>query len=106
VTSKVLRTSFAFDEAEQKKIKKAFDGCKALNDHRVRVAHGTWIINGGARHVSRQTFEVSEHFPEPADLRARTRECESLNSAVTEIVNKQKIVSKRKPLKGAELIEP
>jgi hypothetical protein len=54
-----------------KRLKELIKECKSLNEDRVRVVHGLWIIAGEKRelhHVSRQTFNNSSHFRDPDEL--------------------------------------
>jgi hypothetical protein len=48
-------------------LKSFFNKCRALNQDRVVVAHGSWSI-GGARHASRQSLEAKMHFENPEKL--------------------------------------
>jgi hypothetical protein len=45
--------------------------CRSLNEDRVRVAHGLWVIaneEGVLQHISRQKLQISPHFKEPTVL--------------------------------------
>jgi inorganic pyrophosphatase len=44
VTSSYIQDAADCDDDLRTHVKKTFDSCKALNDERVRVAHGTWSI--------------------------------------------------------------
>ncbi|TQF31963.1 hypothetical protein [Bradyrhizobium sp. UNPA324] len=86
VTSSFVRGLEDCDDNLAKHVKKTFDDCKKINDDRVRVAHGTWTLGGGARHVSRQTLEASQYFIKPVELREKTKTLGKLKSAVVEIL--------------------
>jgi hypothetical protein len=54
-----------------KKFNTFISDCRTLNNDRVRVAHGLWVIaneNGVLQHVSRQELQFSLHFKEPTVL--------------------------------------
>jgi hypothetical protein len=58
VTQETL--SLGVDEVTKKRIKKYFNECHKLNQTaRLIVAHGTWTLEGGARHVSRSISKPS-----------------------------------------------
>jgi inorganic pyrophosphatase len=86
VTSSYIQDAADCDDDLRTHVKKTFDSCKALNDERVRVAHGTWSIGGGARHVSRQTLKASQYFITPAELDEKTRSLQKLKSDIVTIL--------------------
>lgn len=55
------------DAEAQKRVKKAFDRCRRLNQLRVIIAHGSWTFSG-ALHVSRQKLEAQWHFESLQDI--------------------------------------
>jgi hypothetical protein len=66
-----------FDEEFHPALKSFFNRCRALNDLRVVVAHGSWSIKG-ARHASRRSLEAKMHFEKPANLVKAAAEAMSL----------------------------
>jgi hypothetical protein len=71
VASKILQLRHSSDKNAQQVIEKLFNKCAALNDDRVRMAHGTWSIgpsSASARHVSRQKLEAGYYFENPGDV--------------------------------------
>jgi len=72
---------------EQKKdIESLFGRCLALNDDRVRVAHGLWSdsIGGGmaARHVARSSLKARHYFENPGDVAKLADNAQSLMAGV------------------------
>ena len=70
----VLAKTVLAESVEPKK-SKAFEtlisDCLKLNEDRVRVVHGLWLITGkegGASHVSRNSLKRSSHFQDPYEL--------------------------------------
>ena len=61
---------------QAKDIESLFKKCLALNDDRVRVAHGLWTDDGktlAARHVARSSFKATFHFQQPDELPKLTK---------------------------------
>ncbi|MCA6104755.1 hypothetical protein [Bradyrhizobium australafricanum] len=85
VTSGYLRSLFVSDREFQEQVKKLFDRCKSLNDDRVRVAHGTWMVDGGTRHVSRGSLTSASYFMTPGELEGKTQEAFELMRRVIEL---------------------
>jgi hypothetical protein len=56
-----------FDKEFHSALNKFFKRCRALNDLRVVVAHGSWTTRG-ARHASRRSLEAKMHFEKPGNL--------------------------------------
>jgi len=51
------------DEGRKAQLKALISKCRELNNHRIRVAHGLWVIGAGKLlHVSRQKLETSTHY--------------------------------------------
>lgn len=67
-------------------ITSTFNACLAMNDERVRIAHGTWTIGGGARHVSRTSLKAKSHFERPEKNIDKAREVSALRSRVVQIL--------------------
>lgn len=47
--------------------------CRQLNDHRVRIVHGYWLLGGETRalyHLSRSSLELQEHYGQHEQLAA------------------------------------
>src|SRR5215469_15410225 len=62
VTVKVLQHEFPQKKVE---IERVFKQCRALNDHRVRIAHSFWTHDADgltARYLSRQSLELKTHY--------------------------------------------
>ncbi|MET4177345.1 hypothetical protein ABIB99_008469 [Bradyrhizobium sp. LA6.1] len=85
VTSGFLCNLYESDGEYTKEVKSVFNACKTLNEDRVRVAHGTWLLDGGTRHVSRQTFSAQDYFLKPGELQAKTKQAFDLMSKVIQI---------------------
>lgn len=85
VTKMILQASSS-DAKLNAKIEATFNGCLAMNDERVRIAHGTWTIDGGARHVSRNTLKAQSHFEKPETIVAKAHEVSELRSRIVEIM--------------------
>jgi hypothetical protein len=64
----------------------SFKKCHSLNDDRVRIAHGTWLLGPGTSHVSRNKFKMTSHFEKPEEIRAKAKEAKKCISAVVEIL--------------------
>jgi hypothetical protein len=64
--------------------------CRSLNDDRVRIAHGFWVIGSEGRgelhHVSRQRLEAKEHFNEAEVIATKADELRSLTRALLQIL--------------------
>jgi hypothetical protein len=57
--------------SEKNNIEKYFKRCLALNDDRVRIAHGLWTDSGrglAARHVARTSLKPEFYFEDPNEL--------------------------------------
>ena len=70
IAQTILLESVAPEKLE--KFKTFISDCRTLNDNRVRVAHGLWVIaneEGVLQHVSRKKLQsFSLHFKEPTVL--------------------------------------
>lgn len=72
-------------DAIQKLISKA----QRLNDERVKVVHGLWMVHGdetGVSHVSRNKLEPQLYFDKLDDLTKLANEARDIRSAITSIV--------------------
>ena len=59
------------DEARTTALKGLIKRCRSLNDHRVRIVHGMWVIgerSGRLLHVSRQHLESKKHYVDQKEL--------------------------------------
>jgi hypothetical protein len=73
------------DERLAEHTRETFKRCFKLNDDRVRIAHGTWLLGPGTKHVSR-TFKMTTHFEKPEEIRAKAEEARACMSAIIEIL--------------------
>ena len=68
VTTTILRQDFPERMVE---IENIFKQCRALNDHRVRIAHGLWTYDQTgliSRHLSRQSLKRSFYYQNHEEL--------------------------------------
>jgi hypothetical protein len=68
VTTTILRQDFPERMVE---VENVFKQCRALNDHRVRIAHGLWTYDPTgliARHLSRQSLERTFYYQNHEEL--------------------------------------
>jgi len=82
VTTKILQMEFPEKRVE---IEKVFKQCRALNDHRVRIAHSLWMEETDgltARHLTRQKLEQEIHYQNSEELQRLTETAEQLKSEV------------------------
>jgi hypothetical protein len=75
-----------FSTNHLKDIDKLFKSCLRINDERVRIAHGSWFLGSGARHVSRQTFKAEFHYDTPNKIREKTVEVKRCMNGVVAIL--------------------
>jgi hypothetical protein len=73
-------------KAKKEEIERIFKACMAMNNDRVRIAHGTWGIWTGARNVSRETLKAKWHFEEPEKIVEKAREIGELIDSVLRFV--------------------
>jgi hypothetical protein len=72
-----------------KQVRGIFSRCLALNDERVRIAHGSWIVNESwmhALHLSRQKMEYQLHFPLHAELKAQIAKLDALDEELRKLL--------------------
>jgi len=83
VTIKILQHEYPEKKSE---IEKVFKQCRALNDHRVCIAHSLWMPHETdglkAHHLSRQSLELKIHYHDPEELQQLTQTAEQLKSKV------------------------
>ena len=78
-----VATTIFKQEAPEKEadIEKVLKGCRALNNHRVRIAHGVWLHEPyglKARHLSRQSLEPEFHYHDPEELERLAEKAQQL----------------------------
>jgi hypothetical protein len=69
-----------------KRLKELIKECKSLNNDRIRVVHGLWTIAGEPRelnYVSRQSFNNSSHFRDPAELAKKADQAAHLRNEIS-----------------------
>ena len=69
-------------------IKDVFAQCLALNENRVRIAHGLWTYGADslvARVVSRGSLQMKYYFEKSGELRELAQKAQMLNQAVLTI---------------------
>jgi hypothetical protein len=67
-------------------IERTFKACLAMNDERVRIAHGTWTLAGGARHVARGSLKAQFHFEQTEKIEDKSREVSKLRTSVGRLI--------------------
>jgi hypothetical protein len=83
ITTNILRQELPENKAE---IDKVFSQCRALNDHRVRIAHGVWTYQSHglmATHLSRHSLKEEPYYYNPRELERLTEKAEQLEREVT-----------------------
>jgi hypothetical protein len=71
IAQKVL--PIGMDDAAEKYLKPIIKKMRDLNDHRVRIVHGWWIIGGrvsSLHHVSRGQLTSTTHYQTPGEIAA------------------------------------
>jgi hypothetical protein len=63
-----------------------FKKCLKVNEERVRIAHGTWTLQEGATHMSRNTFKVTSHFSKPEEIEKKTEEVKKCMTGIVHIL--------------------
>jgi hypothetical protein len=86
VTKTVMRDWASADPDICKAVDKVFKDCLRLNEQRVRIAHGTWLLGNVAIHVSRRTFKASEYFDSSEDIEREADEAQRLMGQVSKIM--------------------
>lgn len=82
VTSSVLALQFP---AQKDDIEQFCKACLRLNDERVKVAHGSWMMGDEgpmARHVQRGTLKAKLHFKDKEELTRLADEAQRLAAVV------------------------
>jgi hypothetical protein len=65
---------------------RTFNACLKVNEERVRIAHVTWLLGAGARHVSRTTFKATSYYTTSEQIRKKSAEVQKLHGAVVTIL--------------------
>jgi hypothetical protein len=66
-------------------LRKILSRCRNLNDHRVRIVHGWWIIAGQTGflfHTSRQRLESVGHYDDPSQIATLADEADEVDLAL------------------------
>jgi hypothetical protein len=77
-------------DALWKQVRGIFSQCLALNDERVRIAHGSWIVTDTemhALHLSRQKMQWQVHFPSREDLKAQIAKLDALDAELQKLLS-------------------
>lgn len=80
---KLLKNKFHPDTIEG--AKKTLSELLALNEQRVRIAHGLWtpgVETLEASHIAKSSGRVNTYYSEPGELKSLTRECQRLMQEV------------------------
>lgn len=82
-----LMAEYDADKLQRSKtLKDLIKQCRSLNDDRIRVVHGLWMIAGGTGaldYVSRQTFENCSYFREPDELAKKADQAANLRNEIS-----------------------
>jgi hypothetical protein len=98
VTTTIFKQEFPGKKGE---IEKVFKQCRALNDHRVHIAHGFWTYESGrlaARHQSRHSLKQAFYYQNPEELE---RVNETAHQLMLEVLTLFASTFQR-PLEGAD----
>ena len=82
VTSAIFKQEAPEREAD---IEKVLSRCRALNNHRVRIAHGVWLHESyglKARHISRQSLKPEFYYHDSEELERLTETAQQLKVEV------------------------
>jgi hypothetical protein len=80
----IAENVFSREEPKERtdELRKILSRCRKLNDHRVRIVHGWWIIGGRTGflfHTSRQKLESISHYDEPSQIAALADEADEVD---------------------------
>jgi hypothetical protein len=83
----IAENVFSREETKERadELRKVLSRCRKLNDHRVRIVHGWWIIGGRTGflfHTSRQRLESVSHYDEPSQIAALADEADDVDLAL------------------------
>lgn len=70
-------------------IERLVSDCMKMNQDRVRVAHGLWVVGAGhdrVIHTSRNSMKSQVYFDQPGDLESKADRCNQLRSQVDHAV--------------------
>jgi hypothetical protein len=84
-----VKKEFLGDRLKQKQdLKALIKQCRKLNEDRVRIVHGLWVIGGGSGklcHVSTGSLTDHEHFHEASDLANKADQARHLRNELSRI---------------------
>jgi hypothetical protein len=86
VTEAYLLSLTDCDEKLAEHAKTTFAKCLKVNDDRVRIVHGTWLLGPGTSHLSRNSLKMTRHFEKPEEIVAKALEAKALMSDIVEIL--------------------
>jgi hypothetical protein len=108
VTSIALQDQKRDDHELCNYIDKVFRECLALNDQRVRIVHGIWMLGNKAMHVSRGTFKASDYFETSQEVEKEAERAYRLMGLVGQLVHghRRSGASLRPSALGGETLGP
>jgi hypothetical protein len=81
----VVLSNRAGDESSAE-LKKLIKGCRALNNHRIKIVHGFWRIGEEDRsevgYLSRSTLKIESHYRNHEEITELADEAERLANAL------------------------
>jgi hypothetical protein len=83
----IAENVFSREEPQERtdELRKILSRCRKLNDHRVRIVHGWWIIGGRSGflfHTSRQKLESVTHYNDPGQIAVLADEADEVDLAL------------------------
>ena len=88
---KVLSREIEVSKA--RKLKSVIGRCRRLNEERVRIVHGVWILGRRAdrlMHVSRTQLSAAQHYKEVEELVTLADEAANIQLDLSELVRAEK----------------
>lgn len=87
MTCTIMESVFADRAGDEKSaaLRKLIRGCRALNDHRVKIVHGFWSIGGEEIEVgyhSRRSLKIERHYKNHEEIAKLADEAELLMSSI------------------------
>jgi hypothetical protein len=89
VTVAAYRGHQGLADETKKQLEAMLKEALALNDHRVRIAHGYWVVGPAgslARHVSRQSLTAKEYFARRGELKELGDQLDGLSGRILELL--------------------
>jgi hypothetical protein len=89
----ILETLVAprLSDAQATKLKQLVKTCRSLNDDRVRIAHGFWVMgsegSGSLHHISRQKLKAAEHFQEAEVIASKADEIQDATRGLVQLMS-------------------